>query len=480
MSIGRNDLCPCGSGKKYKKCCLNKNTGFTKNLNAEILKTSHSVFNNIESNTQNIAEIIKEYDYRDIVKAVFCINLWRRNRSALELGLTLNAAILSVQKFGVQHIHTYGELKIFYEKIAIYMQITPYDDYIIDDYGEVFLNHAGKSYPVIIGTGHQQVYGALRYLQTLVTLSKRDSELLTILEYLKTIIDFTQYTNLPNSREEIVHELPTENFWDTVKDLFNNSLFQAQITAVYQIMGHQFGPIEFRHFVKYQNEVLPLFNSSILVDYYKILSYSVTPDIRKKHIPQTIHSLIENSFNFSPNTPNRVLLSPVIFDTEQRYNQISNGILFAGYGHNTVIIAIDDTTPNNHNVIKKIDKLKSENSLNIIEPYQRENFNGKCGFEVRKDCEIIYILVDPFTDITSHALWTEEKNESYFKCTALDILYILGFSEDINELVDFIRYNDDERAEIFSFGGKNNLFFTWKNTNRYIYLPELLNLKEYH
>lgn len=24
MSIGRNDPCPCGSGKKYKKCCLNR------------------------------------------------------------------------------------------------------------------------------------------------------------------------------------------------------------------------------------------------------------------------------------------------------------------------------------------------------------------------------------------------------------------------------------------------------------------------
>ncbi|UAN00083.1 SEC-C domain-containing protein [Polaribacter litorisediminis] len=21
--IGRNELCPCGSGKKYKKCCIN-------------------------------------------------------------------------------------------------------------------------------------------------------------------------------------------------------------------------------------------------------------------------------------------------------------------------------------------------------------------------------------------------------------------------------------------------------------------------
>jgi preprotein translocase subunit SecA len=22
--VARNDPCPCGSGKKYKKCCLNK------------------------------------------------------------------------------------------------------------------------------------------------------------------------------------------------------------------------------------------------------------------------------------------------------------------------------------------------------------------------------------------------------------------------------------------------------------------------
>lgn len=24
MSLGRNDPCPCGRGKKYKKCCLAK------------------------------------------------------------------------------------------------------------------------------------------------------------------------------------------------------------------------------------------------------------------------------------------------------------------------------------------------------------------------------------------------------------------------------------------------------------------------
>ena len=24
MNTGRNDLCPCGSGKKFKNCCINK------------------------------------------------------------------------------------------------------------------------------------------------------------------------------------------------------------------------------------------------------------------------------------------------------------------------------------------------------------------------------------------------------------------------------------------------------------------------
>ena len=25
MKVGRNDPCPCGSGKKYKNCCMNQN-----------------------------------------------------------------------------------------------------------------------------------------------------------------------------------------------------------------------------------------------------------------------------------------------------------------------------------------------------------------------------------------------------------------------------------------------------------------------
>ena len=34
MKVGRNDPCPCGSGKKYKKCCLGKETSDTKDPRA--------------------------------------------------------------------------------------------------------------------------------------------------------------------------------------------------------------------------------------------------------------------------------------------------------------------------------------------------------------------------------------------------------------------------------------------------------------
>ena len=50
--IGRNDLCPCGSGKKYKRCCLDKDEAdnanpdfedpFAPDLNSEdIVKCLH-------------------------------------------------------------------------------------------------------------------------------------------------------------------------------------------------------------------------------------------------------------------------------------------------------------------------------------------------------------------------------------------------------------------------------------------------------
>ena len=36
MTVGRNDLCPCGSGKKFKKCCAVKKAATTPGLTGAI------------------------------------------------------------------------------------------------------------------------------------------------------------------------------------------------------------------------------------------------------------------------------------------------------------------------------------------------------------------------------------------------------------------------------------------------------------
>lgn len=55
MKIGRNDKCPCGSGRKYKNCCLKKNTEVEKELN-------------------NMGELVFSFDEEKIEKGIKRLN----------------------------------------------------------------------------------------------------------------------------------------------------------------------------------------------------------------------------------------------------------------------------------------------------------------------------------------------------------------------------------------------------------------------
>lgn len=49
--IGRNDLCPCGSGKKFKHCCMNNDNNF--NSCREITAEESAKVRNYSSNLNN-------------------------------------------------------------------------------------------------------------------------------------------------------------------------------------------------------------------------------------------------------------------------------------------------------------------------------------------------------------------------------------------------------------------------------------------
>jgi len=82
MKIGRNEPCPCGSGKKYKKCCMNNLQKDDKN---KALHENHKA-------TQELEQV--EYRYgmlkQGMEPATLPIIKWRGSRISSEVRESIN------------------------------------------------------------------------------------------------------------------------------------------------------------------------------------------------------------------------------------------------------------------------------------------------------------------------------------------------------------------------------------------------------
>ncbi len=83
--IGRNDLCPCGSGKKYKNCCLKKENDFIagKNLLNKLFENFDILYAKLKTKNN---ECLKKANIPYYVGANF--------RDAMDLIVTSNALSL--------------------------------------------------------------------------------------------------------------------------------------------------------------------------------------------------------------------------------------------------------------------------------------------------------------------------------------------------------------------------------------------------
>lgn len=70
--IGRNELCPCGSGKKYKKCCLQKNQliEFTRNK----ILYAKGLYNNVENKIYEYSKALNFHNDREECEKKFYIS----------------------------------------------------------------------------------------------------------------------------------------------------------------------------------------------------------------------------------------------------------------------------------------------------------------------------------------------------------------------------------------------------------------------
>lgn len=470
MKTKRNEPCPCGSGKKYKKCCWLNTASVA--FKAKTHKTSN--FDGVINNIKMLTPLISKYSANSLALAIFCLNSWRRNRSSQTLKFSLNGFLINCKTFGNETINSYSDFKKFYTDITEILKANPYEDFIIDDYGEVFINHLNKNYPIIIGTGHQQVYAALRYMQELVQILGKNNQLTVLLEYLELIINSTKDTNAPINDATITFELPSEDYWNSICKLFQSQDFINKYTGVSKIIGFDADQIESCYFIQNSETVLPLYNEGLLIDYYALLLKSATPQQTSEHIDLTIYSLIENSFDFNAKTTSRILVNPSIVKSDNNEILTRDGIVFACANNDRVLIAIDNRifkTPKHIKAfIDKIDKHLKNSELRLMEKHSTiapDGSKGLCGFCLDSESKVLYMCVTAFTNITT-PLFRYTETPNIFNCTALDLLYFLGFSTDAKELIEYVEYSNAEKTMFITIGGKSNHFFTWKNSNRII------------
>ena len=111
---GRNDPCPCGSGKKYKKCCLGKDE-------AQRLEHLKVVENPVDSLRSKIMEFLEEGDFGRFFKEAFNL-YWKTLEDDLEPPA---ADDVSIGAFTKWFIHDYPLPDHGKPLISVYLESNP-------------------------------------------------------------------------------------------------------------------------------------------------------------------------------------------------------------------------------------------------------------------------------------------------------------------------------------------------------------------
>ena len=101
MKLGRNDLCLCGSGKKYKKCCLKLGISYDNNLEKSVEEYMRGMF----SYTSESEKVLYTPSYKTLDEDVVNqINNYIKEKEIIKRGCWYNSFNLSIEIDGVESI----------------------------------------------------------------------------------------------------------------------------------------------------------------------------------------------------------------------------------------------------------------------------------------------------------------------------------------------------------------------------------------
>lgn len=423
---------------------------------------NESSFGYIDANVEEIIPILSQYKIYDLVRAIYCLNAWRPNRSALAQCFAMNKALCTCKEFGSKRIETYCELEAFYHVIIQHHVLSDWDDVIIDDFGEIFINYQTKTYPVIAGTGHQMVYPAIRFIPYVCEHMGRQEEFLVLLSYLEHTITTLGSSNKTHG-DEIVYELPSSEFWRDVKALLESTKFRQLIDGVCSAMGKYSNQIESTYCFEWNDNIYPLWNPGLLIDFY----HSMNPDTTKYPRQSLLHFINDMYCQIDSQPKELVLLEPIVLDMVNHSVDQSYNILLLAVAEHSALVFIDNIgSTNAEDRIHRLNQIHKGETIHFVESMCRDARKGNRGYSLAPECDIYYVIVHAYSDINLPFALTRSRKE-HCHCTYLDVFCYFGFAS-VGEIIAFYKYKEKANYGLISIGSDSNEFFAWKKANYHI------------
>ena len=429
-------------------------------------------FINLEKKVKKLIPIMKRYRYNDLVVAIFSITSWRDNRSAQESCFALNSVLLENSKFGDKVIDTYDDFIDFFRLIEPVIKISKFDDYILNDFGEIKIYANNQFFPLTTGTGHTgSVFSAIQFLESITDLVNKRKEFLNILEYIKNMIDTLKPYNISKYEDiPIVLELPTIEYFNIVKNYINNNPTSKLNSDTIKIFISNNKPITQIHFIQKNNDLFPLFNPSLLLDFYGHIIENASSEETKQHIHKAISMKIEDIYLSEIHKEANIFIkNATMIINGKLINSDITTIIFEQV--NSFIVLIDADELNEQQIkeyINKLNKAHKEDILGFVDLNRSITKNGFYAVNVSSEVQVTIIPFNYYTNLNKTYIKLGSKDEivSY---SALDLIYILMFAENVKEIEDFNKFcNLRNNIEIFSWGGLSDIYTKWKNEQGHI------------
>lgn len=427
-------------------------------------------FVHLKDKTEKLIPIIKEYNFDSIIRAVFAITSWRNNRGAQESCLALNNALSLVDDWGNKCINTHEDLSSLFNKIYPVLQITTYDDPVLMDCGEIKLCYKNQYYSVVTGTGHTApIFADLQFLEYASAVAYMDTYTESLLHYSDDMLSHLLPSNCTidsNFSMSPKFECPSAEYFDSVKSFFDMQLWKNLPSALLSILSATNNKILKSHFVFYNNESYPLYNPSLMVDYFT----NIVSKLPEKRIEEIVKQSLLQKIKMiycCHNSRSPKLIANCLF-LNDRTPIKSDSSVFSFIKDEHLVIFISVTEMNRHfSVISQIEKAFEKAELSIVDLEQRAQNNYCQAYRMAADSKLHFILFDNHINVdeTFFRLTGRDERRIY---SAIDLMYAIMFSENILELTEFDEKSRTESTQVLSYGGASDYYTIYSQEKGFI------------